>query len=41
MCRSYDAKLNLLELGAYFGNVSEACRTQAYSIPTGTVSKMS
>ena len=25
------AKLNLLELGAYLGNVSEACRTQGYS----------
>ena len=28
------AKLNLLELGAYLGNVSEACRTQGYSRDT-------
>lgn len=25
------AKLNLLELGAYLGNVSETCRTLGYS----------
>ena len=28
------AKPNLLELGAYLGNVSEACRTQGYSRDT-------
>jgi transposase InsO family protein len=28
------AKLNLLELGAYLGNVSEACRTQGHSRDT-------
>jgi transposase len=28
------AKLNLLELGAYLGNVSEACRTLGYSRDT-------
>jgi transposase InsO family protein len=28
------AKLNLLELGAYLGNVSEACRTMGYSRDT-------
>ena len=28
------AKMNLLELGAYLGNVSEACRTRGYSRDT-------
>lgn len=28
------AKLNLLELGSYLGNVSEACRTLGYSRDT-------
>jgi hypothetical protein len=32
--RLIEAKFNLLELGAYLGNASEACRAQGYSRDT-------